>query len=306
MKLAMDSYDRAARFMRTQARPLECALFEHDLEEGPVEPVLEALEGFRNPDGGFCKALEPDLRYEGSSVLCTTVALQVLHGLGAAADHPLAQGAVRYLMGVYDRKVQAWPITPPEVNSAPRAPWWHHGGQKGATEHDLGNPRPEVIGYLWEYPHDRASTGLRGTLTGAALKHLDGLGDDLEMHELLCYVRLADARGLSGSTRADLVRRLTPHVLRMAATEPERLSDYGLRPLDVAPTPQSPFADAMPERIEMNLEFDIAAQQADGSWLPNWTWSDRYPEVWPQARREWQGVLTLRRLQSLKAYGRVG
>ena len=43
------------------------------------------------------------------------------------------------------------------------------------------------------------------------------------MHELLCYVRLADARGLSGSTRTELVRRLTPHVLRMAATEPERL-----------------------------------------------------------------------------------
>ena len=90
------------------------------------------------------------------------------------------------------------------------------------------------------------------------------------------------------------------------ATAPGRRRDYGLRPRDVAPTPQSPVADAMPERIEMNLEFDIAAQQADGSWLPNWTWSDRYPEVWPQARREWQGVLTLRRLQSLKAYGRVG
>ncbi len=305
MKLSVDSFDRASRFVRTLARPLEQALFSHHFEQPAAEAVLQALAAFCNPDGGFGKALEPDLRCEDSSVLCTTIALQVLHDLDAGPDEPMALGAVRYLMSVYDKKLRAWPIIPAEANRAPRAPWWHHGGQKGATEHDLGNPRPEVLGYLWEYAEESVGVGLRDSLTAAVVGHLDTLGDDIEMHELLCYVRLAEARNLPRATRGKLLGKLTPQVTRLAAGESAAMADYGLRPLDVAPTPESPFARAMTARIEVNLDHDIATQHEDGSWHPNWDWSDRYPEAWSRARREWQGVLTLRRLLALRSYDRI-
>ena len=35
-------------------------------EDGPAEPVIEALRGYRNPDGGFGHALEPDVRCPSS------------------------------------------------------------------------------------------------------------------------------------------------------------------------------------------------------------------------------------------------
>ncbi len=79
---------------------------------------------------------------------------------------------------------------------------------------------------------------------------------------------------------------------------------YGLKPLDVAPSPSSIFAGLMQSSIDENLDFEINRQRKDGSWAPNWSWGDAYPEAWPHAKRAWQGVLTVNMTRSLKAYGR--
>jgi hypothetical protein len=49
----------------------------------------------------------------------------------------------------------------------------------------------------------------------------------------------------------------------------------------------------------------VRAQTTDGSWAPTWSWADEFPDVWPVARREWQGVLTLDALRTLRAFGRL-
>ena len=57
--------------------------------------------------------------------------------------------------------------------------------------------------------------------------------------------------------------------------------------------------------VEDNLDYLIDTQATDGSWQPSWSWGDAYPEEWPRARQEWQGVLTLEALLWLKRYGRL-
>ena len=49
----------------------------------------------------------------------------------------------------------------------------------------------------------------------------------------------------------------------------------------------------------------IREQAADGSWVPTWSWGDEFPDVWPVASREWQGVLTLDAFKTLRAFGRL-
>ena len=49
----------------------------------------------------------------------------------------------------------------------------------------------------------------------------------------------------------------------------------------------------------------VREQTTDGSWAPTWSWADEFPDVWPVARREWQGVLTLDALRTLRAFGRL-
>ncbi len=33
---------------------------------------------------------------------------------------------MRYLMATYDSDHEVWPMTPPNVDDAPHAPWWHY------------------------------------------------------------------------------------------------------------------------------------------------------------------------------------
>lgn len=57
--------------------------------------------------------------------------------------------------------------------------------------------------------------------------------------------------------------------------------------------------------LEQNLDYEIEQQCEDGSWSPNWSWFGQFPEEWPTAEREWRGVLTLRTLRALQAFGRL-
>ena len=51
-QLTQEAFDRAADFLRTQARPLERALFAHAFEDGRRTAVLAALVPYQNDDGG--------------------------------------------------------------------------------------------------------------------------------------------------------------------------------------------------------------------------------------------------------------
>ncbi len=61
-RLSREAFERARAFLKSEARPLDRALFEHEFEGAPGERAIEELARYQNPDGGFGRALEPDLR----------------------------------------------------------------------------------------------------------------------------------------------------------------------------------------------------------------------------------------------------
>ena len=58
--LTKPEFEQAANYLRTQARPLERALFAYHFEGGPIDTVYAELAKFQNADGGFF-GLEPDI-----------------------------------------------------------------------------------------------------------------------------------------------------------------------------------------------------------------------------------------------------
>lgn len=93
-RLSRDAKARAKALIERHARPLEQRIYVYEFVQGPKDAIFEALKAFQNPDGGFGNALEPDLRLPDSSVLATTVGMQVLREFEAPADHPLVRGAL--------------------------------------------------------------------------------------------------------------------------------------------------------------------------------------------------------------------
>lgn len=305
MKLSLDARQRARSFVMEQGRTLEQALYQHYFENGPAEAVLGELARFQNDDGGFGHGLEPDLRLAGSSAIAATVALQHLRALGAGEDSSLVQGAMRYLMATYDPTLEGWSIIPSTVDEAPHAPWWAFDEQLAERWHGFkANPRAEIVGYLFDYPRLSPET-LRRELAEAVAVHLDAYAGTMEMHDLLCYVRLVGTKTLPEELRGWLLPALAPVVDRVVAKEPSGWAQYGLKPLWVSESPDSPFAGQLAEAIERNLDYEIEQQGPDGAWAPSWTWYGLYDETWPRAERDWKGVLTIRTLRQLQRFGRI-
>jgi hypothetical protein len=59
-------FDAAAQFLAARARVVDRRLFERLFSGGGAGPVTDAVGAYRNDDGGFGYALEPDLRAAAS------------------------------------------------------------------------------------------------------------------------------------------------------------------------------------------------------------------------------------------------
>jgi hypothetical protein len=300
-RLTRSAYAQAVAYIRQTARPLEQARFAFHFENGAAAEVLAALSAFQNNDGGFGHGLEPDIRLADSSVIATTLAFQLFRECAVARDHPLVVRACQYLVSTYDADHVNWPIVPDHVDSAPHAPWWVAGGD---LDKSLANPRAEIAGYLNDYP-EHFPAALREQVTASVIAYLSAQPGDMEMHDLFCYLRFWISENLPQMTRDRVLIKLTRIV---DATVKRRRADwagYGLNPLAVASKPDSPFAERLRAAIEENLDFVIETQADSGGWMPNWSWGDRWPDAWEQARDEWSGVLTLANLRTLHAFGRI-
>ena len=305
MKLAQEAFDRAAQFIAGQARPLERALFAHYFEGDSTDGALAELAQFRNDDGGFGQGLEPDVRMPDSSAIATTLALQILRELSAGEDEPLVCGAIGYLLDTHDAVGSGWPIITPAVNDHPHAPWWDWTDDvaEGPSGYKA-NPTAEIVGYLWDWS-GLVPAELRDRLTDAAVAHAELLPDEMEMHDMLCLLRLAETAALPQALEGRLMAKLQRAVDAVVVRDPAQWGGYCTKPLDVVRSPDSPFADVLGDAVGANLDYEIERQQDDGAWGTSWSWGEVYPDAWLQAEREWRGILALRMLRTLRAFGRL-
>ena len=301
-KLTQAAFQNAKNFIMDQGRTLDQRRFEFHFEAGSADAVLAALAPYQNDDGGFGNSLEPDIRISTSSAIATTVGFQALREIGVHAEHALVRKGIEYFVATFDESRQVWPIIPPEVKEAPHAPWWNYENSAETFGQFLVNPRAEIVGYLREFS-DEVPTQFLKQLTTVVLEHLDSLPDQIEMHDLLCFARLAETEVLPNRNKVweKLAQAAAPRVARNT----EQLTGYVLKPLWLVSSPESPLAAEFKEEVEMNLDFEIEHQGEDGSWSPNFSWGDQYPETWQIAKKEWQSRFTVDTLKTLRDFGRI-
>ena len=307
-QLSRVAFERAREFLRTQARPLDRALFEHRFERAPAESALCELAHFQNDDGGFGHALEPDMRAPTSSALATGIGLRLLTELDCTVDHPMVQRAINYLLATFDASTQVWRVIPANANQFPHAPWWHEDNGSLARTFDGFRiiPRAELVGVLHHYaalaPPQWLADVTESTVTCIeTIQELGtGGGDDLRY-----AITLAETAELPERFKTRLAARIRSVTLDVVARDPQRWSSYCITPLKLASSPRSLVADLLGDILPINLDYQIEHQTAEGTWEPTWSWGDLYPDAWAQAKREWRGSLTLNTLTTLRAFGRI-
>jgi hypothetical protein len=272
----------AETFIWSAARLLDRHRYAMLFSDGSAEPVVAALLGYRNPDGGFGHALEPDLRCPGSQPAATLYALEILHETDRL-DSEEARGARAWIASIAapDGGI---PFAVPGFESYPHSPWWTAGPPSSfltlglaAALHAGGVTGDEWLDRAteWGWRTIEAATEPSGYLLKYACAFLDAVPDEDR------------ARAAIASLRS----RVDPAALAPA----EAAEGETLRPLDLSPRPGSPsrglFTTAA---IEAHLDLVEAEQQEDGGWMFDWlAWS-------PAQTAAWRGIVTIRALTWLR------
>ena len=306
--LKHDSYVRARQFLKSKARPVDRALFEYRFEGGSADKVVSTLVAYQNDDGGFGRALEPDLRSPSSSADATGIALSIFKEISTATESLMLQKTVHFLLATLHPERSTWRVAPQDVNQYPHAPWWHD--EEGSLERTFDGyrviPRAKLVALLHHYadlvPEDWLSYLTEQTVSD--IEKIDPLGSG-GGDDLVYALSLAEERSVPEAFRSRVVARVRAVVPEVVTLDPEEWSTYCISPLKIVKSPSSPVADLIWGAVQEHLDYQIEHQTPEGAWDPVWSWGDFYPQVWPQARVEWQGYLTLEILTTLKAFDRI-
>ena len=313
VRLTSQSYEAARDWLGRHGRPLEQAMLAHTFDGAGHDAVYDALGAYQNADGGFGRRLEADHTDDRSTVLNTTLALEIHRRLGTPDDHPQIVKAVGYLLDQYNADRRVWPIRWPGEPGEPGepgadGPLWFKAESPEALAAAFGgyklNPTAEVIGYLHDYAAHVPAGFLREITQSAVANTLAG-DSDLEHHGLMCAARLLQSPSLPEAERGVLQDRLSSAFVDAVETDTNKWSGYVLRPTQIVDTPDHPLAGCLPAGLlDADLEYETQRQADDGAWHPFWNWGSDSP-AWREAEQAWCSFLTERTLRLLAAFGRI-
>jgi hypothetical protein len=281
----------AQTFIYANARLLERRRLAHLLEQADPEPVVQALRAYRNPDGGFGNAIEPDMRAPDSQPVGIHTALEILHEIGARDDE-LTTTAADWLTTI-TRDDGGIPFCLPSALDYPRNPIWQPADESSSIQtaanaaalHELGVDHPwldTADAYMWQQID---------ALDLATADPNPGTGYVIRFAFTFLNAHPDAARAEAA------LDAFAPDLGRFVAAEP---GGDGQTPLDLAPWPDSRSRRLFDDRdIESNLDALEAAQRSDGGWMFGW-------DEWnPAATHEWRGVVTVHNLRTLRANHRA-
>jgi hypothetical protein len=289
----------AAAFIAAHARVVDSRRFQRLFQDGPAAPVRDAVAAYRNEDGGFGHALEPDCRAPGSQPAAAGMALNIMNETDAW-DEDLVRGACDWLAAVAPAEGGA-AFVEPTLAGWPHAPWWvpedGHPASLVATGMIAGTLHARGVSHPWLDGAADVMWNRMGKLWAAD----DGLSSDgaaaYEMFGVLAFLQHVPDRDRA----REVFGRVGPLILerKLVALDPDAAGEvHGV--LDFAPVPDS-LARALFDDATVNAHLDhlARAQKDDGGWMFNWpAWS-------PAAERDWRGFLTVDTLRVLRANGRL-
>lgn len=290
---------RANAFMAAHARILDRRRFEAFTTDSDAAraAIHRGLDAYRNPDGGFGRGLEPDLRARESQPGAA------LHAFETIAD----AGPVTYL---HTAALLDWlqsvtlpdgglPLALPITDATACAPFWVQADHTEASlQITAAVAAAAYRAARWDEPvrrHPWLTTATRYCFE--AIRRTD---EAPFAYVLSFALQLLD---IASDTRPE-ARELLEHLGRfiprdgvlpiVGGSEGERLHI-----LDYAPEPRRPIRDLLePEAVSHDLDRLEGAQRADGGWTVDFT---SYSAA---AGLEWRGYVTAGAVAVLRMNGR--
>ncbi|OZB95506.1 hypothetical protein CJP46_16145 [Paenibacillus sp. XY044] len=288
--------EKARAFVLANARLLDRRRYEMLFECGSADAVITALKAYQNPDGGFGNALEPDMRTSASQPVAVEQALWIMEEANRF-DADIIAGIASYLKSVTIPVTGGFPRAHLSVNEAPHAPWWTTADDLQASLNPTGN----VLGLLYKQTavndfkeeewFTRSVEFVWNRIPQADQR------DYHDLHQCITFLQHAPDRVRAAAMQEELNDWLRqPGVIEL---DP-RAEGYVHKVLDWVPAPASYAAKLIsPADIERHLDDLETQQEEDGGWKVS------FPSISAGNEAEWRGLITVNRLFTLRAYGRL-
>ncbi len=286
--MSTESHDAGRSFIILEGRVLEQRMAATIFDGAPASGVVDALRGYRNPDGGFGHGLEPDKRCPASLAIDVETALAAMVAADAV-DREMVERACDFLATIATPD-GAVALSSPAMETYPRAGHWaewtyipgfNPTAGLAALVHRMGIEHPWLT---------QATEWCWSALAG-------GFPDDAHaMLQVFMFLEHVPDRGRAEALAAAAAEHLPK--ADMYLSDPLDMG-YGVTPLHIAPTPSSRWRSLFPDAlVEGHLDRLERMQQPDGGWSIAW----EPPSA--ASTLEYRGVVTLGALQVLTAYGR--
>lgn len=285
--------ERARTFIYGNARLLDRRRFEFHFEGGSREAVLEALQAYRNEDGGFGHALEADLRCPQSQPVPTEYALHLMDEADGF-DSPLLDGIGDYLSRIALPE-GGLPLVFRSAYAYPHAPWW-------IVESDAApsiNPTGCVLGLLYKQQARPAIANAPWFERSVAYvwRHF-AEQEPSHYHEGVQWIDFL-LHTPERERAVGALSKLDGWLSRPGTIGRDPYAEgYVQTVLDWAPKADSYARKFVSDaELEVHLSALASRQQEDGGWPIG------FPPASSAAVAEWRGKSTVDRLLTLRSYG---
>ncbi len=276
----------AVAFVATHGRLLDRRRLELVVDAATdAEATLAALDGYRNPDGGYGWGLEPDLRAPESQPAAAMHAFEVL-----AEVAPVTSSRAVELCDWLDATTLddgGLPFALPVADPAGCAPWWlgadpatsslQATAQVAANAHRVARHDAGVADHPW-----------LARATAWCMTTISAIETAPHAYELLFAIRFLDAVAEVEPAAIRLLGRLRGCIPANGVVPVQGgVEGEALRPLDFAARPGAARRLFPDELIASELRRLSAEQRADGGWTVE------FVSVSPAAALEWRAYVTV-------------
>lgn len=289
--LSSEAFASAEKYLVRNARLIDRLRFAHHFSLGEGSRIVESLLPYQNSDGGFGYALEPDLRGTESQPQHMEVALWILNEVGGV-NGSLVERAGDWLLS-HSTREGGVPFVLSNVVESERAFWWEPEEGPDGPPANI-NPTGPIVGVLHENHCEHPWIASATEFCWNYLAAMTTLGAYDALAAMAFLQRVPDRHRAQ-----EEFARLKDSILDTVALDPNA-EGHVHSPLDFAPQPNDMARELFSDSdINRHLDAIIDAQNDDGGWVAN------FPMWTPVVRHEWGGFITIARLKTLQAYGRI-
>jgi hypothetical protein len=330
LKLTRENFLKARDYIFAHSDDINRAWFRYNFEGGDTGAFMDVLAKYQHENGGF-GGLVYEFDYQGPCLKCTEHACRYMFYLKEkpAADHPVVQKTMKYLLGRYRPDVGHFGnMEEPALNEQPHVWWWEYNENEFPPVADEDerirryspNGQAAIAAFVAQYselvPADMYEDIIKypvekilqyydnaSPLYGKSNVDDSFTADYESPYNLKCYQKfvasLKDTR---------LANKLTP-ILCQNPTACMQLDyakweqGYEELPCDIVDTPESVVYPAVKDLVDESLSYLIRQQNEDGCWHLHWRFGEG--EAFAAMQKRFEAHLTMLALAELGRFGKI-